>query len=48
VAFDQPNNALTVVTEDEEIELPELPKEELARALMALIVERYIEQQEKK
>jgi phosphopantothenoylcysteine decarboxylase/phosphopantothenate--cysteine ligase len=48
VAFDQPSNALTVVTEDEEIELPELPKEELARALMALVVERYIEQQENK
>lgn len=47
VAFDQPNNALTIVTEDEEIELPELSKEELARVLMALVVERFEEQQEK-
>lgn len=46
VAFDQAHNSLTVVTEDEEIELPELPKEELARVLMALVVERYHEQQE--
>lgn len=48
VAFDQPSNSLTVVTKDEEIELPELSKEELARVLMALVVERYTEQQESK
>jgi phosphopantothenoylcysteine decarboxylase/phosphopantothenate--cysteine ligase len=43
-AFDSDDNALVVLWRGGRIELPAAPKRELARALTALIVERYLEQ----